>query len=255
LSSGADPALAWRIEQACFHAWPALEQVEVGDWTVRFGRGLTRRNNSANPTRADARLSDAEIEACAGIYARWGQPTIFRLPSFLDPEADRRLERLGFSREEDVLTLVGDADALACAPDPQARILETANEDWLAARSALAGLTPAETATYAEVVRRLALPGVFAAVSCDGEPASMAYGALHDGLLCIESVVTAQAWRGRGLAHRMLGALFAHASARGCHGACLQVRAENAPAIALYRRLGLTREVYRYHYRRRPQPA
>ena len=49
-----DLELAWRVEQACFHAWPALEEVRVSEWVARAGRGLTRRNSSANPLSPDA---------------------------------------------------------------------------------------------------------------------------------------------------------------------------------------------------------
>ena len=38
----------------------------------------------------------------------------------------------------------------------------------------------------------------------------------------------------------------------GARAAGLQVQADNASAQALYRRLGLGRELYRYHYRRGP---
>ena len=48
----------------------------------------------------------------------------------------------------------------------------------------------------------------------------------------------------------MLFALAAWGRDRGATGVCLQVAADNAPAIPLYRSMGLASELYRYHYRR-----
>ncbi len=51
---------------------------------------------------------------------------------------------------------------------------------------------------------------------------------------------------------RTLEALLHWGVARGAGAVCLQVEAENPAARALYRKLGLTREIYRYHYRKAP---
>jgi len=74
------------------------------------------------------------------------------------------------------------------------------------------------------------------------------------GLLCVESVVTDVTVRRRGYARRMLSALIGWARTAGAEGVCLQVEADNQPAISLYRSLGLA-ELYRYHYRREPRPG
>ena len=102
------------------------------------------------------------------------------------------------------------------------------------------------------VVRSLMILSGFAGLRVDGEIVALAFGALHGGLLCVESVITDEGQRGKGYARRMLNGLFAWAVAAGARGVCLQVEAPNAPAIALYQGLGLTTELYRYHYRREP---
>jgi len=117
----------------------------------------------------------------------------------------------------------------------------------------LQGHTPAHRAIYRRLVRAIAIPARFALLTVDGMPAALAYGAIHDGLLCYESVITDPCRRRQGCARRVIASLALWARDSGATGACLQVEAGNTPARALYRDLGLV-ELHRYHYRREPAP-
>lgn len=102
------------------------------------------------------------------------------------------------------------------------------------------------------MARKIAVPAAFvAARDGDGAIASLAYGAVHDGLICLQWVVTDRAQRRRGLSRAVLSRLLDWAGGQGVKGACLQVLADNHSAIALYRDLGFDTELYRYHYRAR----
>lgn len=54
----------------------------------------------------------------------------------------------------------------------------------------------------------------------------------------IYSVVVADAWRGRGVGRRLIGAAERRARALDCEGISLEVRVDNAAARGLYRALG-----------------
>jgi N-acetylglutamate synthase len=244
--------LTWRVEQTCRNAWPALRVVWFDDWQLHFGEGLTRRANSANPLCPDYRASEAFVPACEALYRRQDQPAIFRLPSIIDKALDRRLARLGYTSEGESLVRYGDIAGVEAVSDPAVQLFKEPTAEWFAAMTALQGHSLEQRLTYRRIVAGLAVPAVFAILTVDGEAAALAYGALHDGLLCCESVVVDSRRRRRGFARRVLSTLAAWANEEGAEGICLEVEATNLPALALYDLIGLKTELYRYHYRRQP---
>jgi ribosomal protein S18 acetylase RimI-like enzyme len=124
---------------------------------------------------------------------------------------------------------------------------------WLDALALLHEQSETVRDNHARILSSLSIPAAFTAVRRDdGRLGALAYGAVHDGLVCVNSVVTDPALRRQGLARKVVAAVLKWAQERcGATGACLAVVAENAPARALYRGMGFDREVYRYHYRRR----
>ena len=245
--------LAWRVEETCLNAWPALRQVLLGGWVLRFSGGLTRRANSANPLGVRDQDTDALIAGSETLYRRHRLPTIFRLPSIIEPAIDARLAALGYGREGLSLVLYGDIGAVPSVRDPEVRLLPRPTPQWFAAMAALQHHTKKQAGLYRRIVGSLAIPAAFATISDDRGIAALAYGAIHDGLICYESVVTDHSRQRRGYARRVVTSLAAWAEGQGARGACLEVEAANTPARALYDVLGFE-EVYGYHYRREPRP-
>lgn len=243
--------LNWRVEETCFNAFPSLKQVLFGGWLMRFSAGVSRRSNSVNPLSAECSDIDAVIAAAEIVYRGQGQPVIFRVPSITDPALDRELAARGYTKEGETCVMHGAIGDLGATADPQARLLSSPEPEWLAAMSALQRHSAAQAETYRRIVSAIAIPARFALLALSGAPAALAYGALHDGLLCYESVITDPNRRRQGLSRRVVASLAAWARADGAEGLCLQVEAGNTPARALYAGFGM-REIYRYHYRRAP---
>ena len=99
------------------------------------------------------------------------------------------------------------------------------------------------------------IPHAFAAAFEAQRIVSIAFGAIHRGLLVLEAVATDPGHRGRGHARRGVTALNDWGLANGARGACLQVLADNEAGKALYRSCGFCRMLYRYRYHRQDRLA
>lgn len=244
-----------RVEEACFKGWPALREVLFDGWLLRFAQGHTRRTNSVNPIAPGTCELRDKIAHCETLYARAGLPTIFRISSLVEPGLDRVLDGVGYGPVEDEIRVIyrelapghhlvdGDADVVEGVP----------SEAWLEAHARWSGNGEAAQRAQRGILQALSVPAVFtAARGGDGRLASLAFGAVHDGIVCVNLVVTDPACRRRGLSRRAVASVLAWARDRaGAEGACLPVVASNTPAVALYKGLGFDTELYRYHYRRR----
>ena len=177
------------------------------------------------------------------------------MPSIIDPDLDERLEALGYGREGESCVRYGDLTGIEAVSDADVQLLSRPTREWFAAMAALQNHTPEQRRTYRRIVGAIAIPAAFAALAIDGQFVALACGAIHGGLLCYESVITDPRRQRRGHARRVIAGLAAWAKDQGAEGACLQVEAANAAALALYDGVGLKTELYRYHYRREPGAA
>ena len=147
-------SLAWRVEETCLNAWPALRQVLLDGWVLRFSDGLTRRANSANPLRADCKRTDALILACEALYRRQLLPTIFRVPSIIDPDLGERLDALGYGCEGESWILYGDIDAVASARDPEVQLSALPTPEWFRAMGELQNHTIEQSGIHPDRTER-----------------------------------------------------------------------------------------------------
>jgi ribosomal protein S18 acetylase RimI-like enzyme len=93
-------------------------------------------------------------------------------------------------------------------------------------------------------------PALYLTASDDAGVTGVVRGALAGGWVGLSCLMVAPRARRRGLAHLLSARALEEAAARGAGRAFLQVEATNAPARALYERLGFV-VVDAYHYRER----
>ncbi len=240
----------WRVENACWAAWPSAEDTTVLGWLCRASGGETRRTNSVNATPTAGAVQDVVAPASA-FYRERGLPLLVRALSTM-PEVEQTLAAMGFRPEGETCTLqaeISETKPERCA-DVESR--STPSPAWIADKLRLSPMEGPQEAAYRAMLARLSVPARFVRLCDEGTGVSLAYGAIVDGILVIESVVTEPDHRGQGLAGKVVGTLLDWAREQAASLSCLQVEASNAPALKTYRKLGYETELYRYQYWRQP---
>lgn len=264
-----DVEFCWCVEKACWSAWPVATQREIDGWLCRSSGGTTRRANSVNATPRAGAVRDVIPGADAYFEKRGGSPALFRLLSF-QPAFAHALSARGYRPEGATHTLLADLVEMEAQTSSASRPsvglvsgpvsgsvsglqLEPApSPAWLADKQELSSQSEAEAEIFRAMLADITHPACFARKVADNRGRSLAYGVYVAPFLVIEAVVTREEDRNKGFAGELVAALMAWGRAEGAQHACLQVMAENEPAIALYRRLGFGVTLYDYQYWRKP---
>ena len=234
------------LEHAAALGWPGLEQEWVDGWLLRAGAGFTGRANCATPLGDSARvLPEAEI---AAWFARRGLATRLLVPDRLGTVP------VGWHAWDEVLVMAA-AIADVAAPDGPATVAVAPDPDpeWLALYRYRGSVPPPDALPVLTAVRdgelgfgRIAVPGASPSAIARGAVTAAPDGRVWVGLTAVE---VAAEHRRHGLGTSICARMIAWGQDRGATHAYLQVAADNAPAIAMYRRLGFV-EHHRYRYAR-----
>lgn len=242
-----------RIEEAGLNNLHTRRQLIYDGWLLFLSPGKAKRARSVNPHFGSTLPLAEKIEHCERVYAEHGLSALFRLTPFAQPEAiDRELAGRGYLEFDRTLVQVAALDAPPEALVDHTLALEHPLLDaFVDAIGELRGSSPAQKAAHLERLAQspLALRAVIARV--DGAVAAAGLVSIDGSLAGVFDVGTAPALRGQGIGTAIVAALLCRAWERGARHAYLQVTADNAPALAIYRRFGFS-TAYEYHYRGPP---
>ncbi|MGE0723478.1 MAG: GNAT family N-acetyltransferase [Alphaproteobacteria bacterium] len=239
-----------RLEEAGLNAWPALRVAHLQGWVLRFANGFTKRANSANPLYGDGRDLDARVDAVERWYAAAGQRTIFRLTALAPDGLDAILDARGYRRIDETIVETASVATLD-ATVADGFVAGTDAAEWVAVAGPLQHDAPETRPTVTAMLERMAVLPCFGLIRRDGIAVACGLAVAEGDLVGIFEVEVDRSRRRAGLGRAMTESLLAWGRDRGARTAYLQVTATNAPAIALYDRLGF-RESHRYWYRVAP---
>ncbi len=247
--SGSDPALPRRVEEASLNAWPAMQQVLLDGWLLRFSRGFTKRANSIVPLYPSLRpLEESlpeKVRYCENLYAREQLHTIFRLTSIADPgPLDSYLHERHYARVEPTQVLSATLHESTLAPGFQL----LPQEEWLAVYAWLTDMPPAAQALHGAILAGIQGRCGFATLQVDGVPFACGLGVVEQDLIGLFDIVTHPAQRRAGHGRKLVQSLLGWGHAQGAGRAYLQMVADNLPAQSLYQSLEFE-PLYNYWYR------
>ena len=233
------------IERATFDAVPPEAVGELPGWLLGFDSGTVSRAHSAVPlvhespgAAAGSSPNAAVIREIEARYAAHGLRAVFRIPTL--PTLDgfsAALRECGYEAGKPTRVFVAlTADMRAAAKGEDAELMAQPDDAWRAVFLG-EGFDPVDGASRVQILGR-AQHGAYACVRVGGQTVAAGMGSFSHGWASVHGMRTLPAYRGRGMAGRILGAIAEEAIGRGIERAFLQVEAPNVGAQALYTRFG-----------------
>jgi GNAT superfamily N-acetyltransferase len=255
------------IEEFSLNAWPALQQLNLDGWLLRFADGFSRRSNCVHTLySAGQRNPRQKIALCEGIYEARDLPSIFRIcPASLPPVLDEILHSRGYRIEGETAVLVRELgpsqsvesahpgfDLSAGPPDAEVNLSEQLDEDaWLMPAARVRERSGESVAAFRRILANIVTRTCYVLLRSGDRPAACGLGVLQQNWVGIYELAVARRFRGAGFARKTLRLVEDWARAYGTTRAYLSCETDNETALRLYAAAGYT-ELYRYWYRARP---
>jgi GNAT superfamily N-acetyltransferase len=247
-----------QFERMAAAHWRGTEEEWLGDWLLRAAEGFTGRANSALPLGDPGLPLEAALAAVTQWYGARGLRPMIAVPAPIEADSpgqalDQHLsERKWLTRSSPAFVMLADLP-LGVPLDglPAGRAVEVSREpdDAWAARYHYRGQD------YLPPVARKVLTSAeeqsFMSIRDGGKVLAIARLSVAGGWAGITAVEVHPEYRRQGIGAAITAAACREAQQRGTSRVFLQVEVDNAPAKALYERLGF-RVSHRYHYRVAP---
>lgn len=227
-----------RIEEAALNAWPAIQQILFDGWLLRFTGGESKRINSVNIHYPSKLPLIEKIRHCETLYNSQNQPTIFRLPEpWTSAELIQTLADAGYHAFDPTMVLgrkVVCQDGLLTGLE----ISQMSVDDWISMRARLMDSPLSKLSLHTAILKLIVPDKVLLCVFVDDQPVSCGMGVVEGDLLGYFSIYTKPSERCRGFGRATMAALTRWGVERGAVYGYLQVEGDNAPALAMYQKLG-----------------
>lgn len=240
-----------RLEAVAFRAWPAASVLYDGSWLIRLTAGHdSKRLNSLNPLDpSDTANIAVRLEKAARRFADYGRPLTVRQTPLTPLPLVSHMDEQGWSSLAE--TIVMRVDLTVSDPGDGMDHLPIRDVGrFVDARLSVSGEDVFLKAGLSEIINAIKPErGMFLFEDAKSGPEAVCLAVQDNDMAGILQMIVRKDLRRQGIGAAILGTSLRWARLRGAKTAWLQVEADNAPAIAMYRTFGFG-DVYRYTYRR-----
>ena len=235
-------------EELSMNAHPALQTQLYDGWVLRFANGYTYRANSVNPIYPSEMPIEDKIKYCNELYQTQGLSTVYKLTPLSLPILDEILAAKGYEK----VTPTNVMTKTLTAPETfesKTIITEKIDSDWQENYFRLNGFSDDSKMQTAKMIQGNIQNKTFCASIFDnGTTVACGLCVVERGYAGLFDITVDSNYRRQGLGFDICSSLLSHAAKFGAKSAYLQVVADNAPAVALYNKLGFN-NCYQYCYR------
>ena len=237
-----------QIEEAGLNAWPSHQQTLYDGWLLRFADGYTKRANSVNPIFDSVGDINEKIANCEAIYRQEGLPPVFRLTPLAPKDLDPILATRGYRKIDPTRVLTLSLTNWGSHPSQKRPLVELPLGQWMGVFSEISGSLVKKQPAHAVILQNIISPYISAAFEISGKWIACGLGVLEREWFGLFDIVTRKDYRRKGIATQLIIAMLNWARSQGARRSYLQVMENNAPALALYSKLGY-QDAYGYWYR------
>jgi GNAT superfamily N-acetyltransferase len=242
------PTAPRRIEEASLNAWPAMRQILLDGWLLRFSHGFTKRANSVVPLYPVLEPMEDKVRHCENLYARERLKTIFRLTSIDDCQVlDGYLADRGYA--------VADRTEVMTAPitsgsgeSGSSNFRFLGREEWLDAYATLTNMPADAQALHGAILKGIPGECGYAVINSAEGPVACGLAVVEARLVGLFDIYTHPDQRGQGHGEVLVRRILNWAAGRGAETAYLQMLSSNQAARRLYEKFSFAR-TYDYWYR------
>lgn len=240
------------IEDLSLNAWPSHQMQVYDGWILRFSHFYTHRTNSVEQIGLSTLPLEEKIAYCEKVYRWWNTPSIFKITPLSDAKLDPLLAEKGYHIEHATDVMILDLDDRLPLEEPLSISVHTSDSissEWI---ESLFHLKHTSDATHRKIVPSMyaAIPKdvIAAYILHDGQITATGLGILDREYIGIYAIHVADGFRHKGYAQAIIKTLLKKSMASGASKAYLQVVSDNAPARALYQKIGF-HKLYSYWFR------
>jgi len=235
-------------EEISMNAHPSLKTQLYDGWVLRFSNGYTYRANSVNPIYTSTLPVAEKVSFCEEAYARQNLPSAFKVTDASSAELDNLLAERGYEVVTPTYMFINPV--LPDAPNTGNVITSRCiTPEWRGHFFRLNGVSdPQKIVTASAMMDNIQHNLVCVQIESHGEVIACGLCVVERGYVGLYDIVVDSAHRQKGYGYELCRTLLSEAVKLGAKSAYLQVVSANAPAIALYKKLGY-QQLYQYWYR------